>query len=408
MPFLILALIGVDKYFKNKNTLILSLSVLLIILMSFYYSISSIFCIAVYWIYKYISYNEKIQFKSFMKAGLKFLIPVMIGILLSSILIVPEFYAITVGRMKVASDISLWKLITPNINISYIAFYSYGVGLTSLVLISLVTLLFNKNKEHKFLSIILSLFVLFPLFNCVLNGFMYIDAKILIPFLPLYVLSIAIFIDNFYNHKIELNKTIIAVLLITALSFIEGTYRYIYLIYEIILTLAVIALCYKKRYYKLFNVYTVIVLMFLSLTINSTDKLILKDDNIYKNDIYQEKLVDYITESDKNIYRITTLVDKKHTSNTTFSNIDMYQDVMYSSLYNEEYNKFYYDVFNNQVQSRNRILTTPSANILFLMFMGNKYLLSENDSVIGYNLYKTENNIKAYYNNDVLPFMYVS
>lgn len=59
MPFLILALIGVDKYFKNDNKKLLSISILLIILCSYYYSVGSIICVVIYGIYKYISLNKK-------------------------------------------------------------------------------------------------------------------------------------------------------------------------------------------------------------------------------------------------------------------------------------------------------------------------------------------------------------
>ena len=407
MPFLILSLIGVDNYFKNRKVL-LPVSILLIILMSFYYSISAIICITVYWIYKYIINNDKFKFKSFIKEGLLYIIIVLIGILMSSILIVPEFYAIISGRIKTLTEIPLSSLIIPKINISYILYYYYGVGLTSISIISLVSMFFSKRKENIFLTIILSLLIVFPIFNYILNGFMYLDAKILIPFLPLYVLVVAKFIKNFFEGKIEINKTFIITIFIIAISLIMNTYKSEYFIYESVITVIMMSVCYRKKLFKVFGLYIIVVSIVLSVLINSVDKMVLKNNILYENDINQKELVDYITNNDRGIYRITSLIDEKHTSNTIFSNIDMYQDTLYSSIYNELYNKFYYDVFNNQIQSRNRILTTSSANPLFLMFMGNKYVLSQNGKIVGYDLYKTENNINAYYNEDVLPFMYIS
>ena len=51
MPFLILALIGVDKYFEKDNSKLLCISTVLIILMSYYYSIPAIICIVIYGVY---------------------------------------------------------------------------------------------------------------------------------------------------------------------------------------------------------------------------------------------------------------------------------------------------------------------------------------------------------------------
>ena len=98
MPFLILALFGVDKYFEKNDGRLLCISSILIILMSYYYSIPALMSIVVYGVHKYIIINKKIAFKSFMKDGIKFLIPIMIGILITSILLVPTFYAILHGR----------------------------------------------------------------------------------------------------------------------------------------------------------------------------------------------------------------------------------------------------------------------------------------------------------------------
>ena len=54
MPFLILALMGVDKFIKENKKILLIISVFLIIMTSYYFSIPSIFVIAIYGIYKYL------------------------------------------------------------------------------------------------------------------------------------------------------------------------------------------------------------------------------------------------------------------------------------------------------------------------------------------------------------------
>ena len=104
MPFLLLALMGVDLYFdKNKKSLLV-LSIFLIIMSSYYYSIGSIICVVLYEIYKYLEINKKITFKKFIIDGIKFILPILLGIMLSMILILPTFYALKSGR----PDITIW------------------------------------------------------------------------------------------------------------------------------------------------------------------------------------------------------------------------------------------------------------------------------------------------------------
>ena len=148
MPFLILALIGVDKYFEKDNSKLLCISTVLIILMSYYYSIPAIICIVIYGVYKYIKLNKKITVKSFFKDGFRFLIPIMIAILITCVLLVPTFYAILTGRIPNDIEITLSDLLIPRINVKYLMYNAYGVGLTSISLLALITLSLDKKSEN--------------------------------------------------------------------------------------------------------------------------------------------------------------------------------------------------------------------------------------------------------------------
>ena len=78
----------------------------------------------------------------------------------------------------------------------------YGLGLTALSLFALANFI-NKKKERIYLGVLLSLFIVFPVFNYILNGTMYIDSKSLIPFLPLYCILISDLIDTAINKKLN-------------------------------------------------------------------------------------------------------------------------------------------------------------------------------------------------------------
>ena len=206
MPFLILALIGVDKYFKNDNKKLLSISVLLIILCSYYYSVGAIITIVIYGVYKYISLNKKITIKGFFKDGFRFLYPIIIGILMSSILLIPTVYVILTGRMTNIELVTLSDILIPKINVKFLLYNAYGIGLTSFSLISLLVLFMDKKRENKYLFYILSCLIVFPIIVYLLNGTMYIDAKVLIPMLPLYSYSIAYMFEMIFKKKVDIKK----------------------------------------------------------------------------------------------------------------------------------------------------------------------------------------------------------
>ena len=119
MPFLIMGYYGVDRYFDKNKPVLLTISVFLMIMTSYFYSVSGIVSIVLYGIYCFI----KITFKLFMTEGIKFLIPIIIAVFCSGILIVPTFYSLLNGRSS-GNDINIVKLLIPNFDIKTILYSS--------------------------------------------------------------------------------------------------------------------------------------------------------------------------------------------------------------------------------------------------------------------------------------------
>ena len=203
LPFIILGLFGVDKKLDKNKGWLLSLSVFLLIMTNYYYSIGGIACLIVYGIYKYLSNVKKVTFKQFIKTGFEFCLPILVGVLCGAIIIVPTFATLLFNRAESNTSINLLNLLIPTFNSKYLMNDGYGLGLTAIALGALINMFKNKNKENLFLGIILTMFIIFPIFNYILNGTMYIDSKSLIPFLPLYCLIIANLIDTIFKKEIN-------------------------------------------------------------------------------------------------------------------------------------------------------------------------------------------------------------
>ena len=405
MPFLILALFGVDKYFEKNDGRLLCISSILIILMSYYYSIPALMSIVVYGVYKYIILNKKITFKSFMKDGIKFLIPIMIGILITSILLVPTFYAILHGRLPNEISISLKDLLIPKINIKYLMYHSYGIGLTSFALMGLIVLLLDKKRENIFLFICLMSLIVFPIINYLLNGMMYIDAKVLIPFMPIYVYVITLMFKKIYDKEINIKKLLIVSVIVLLIIYI-GESNYVDQFYlDFIITLLVIILSIKVESKYLLKIFTIVILTIYSLGANSKDTLVNKEDIYNSENKNQEALVKKIPEG----YNHTTLYNLKlENVNNIYGNLNVYSDYIYSSTGNSEYNIFMFNTFEVPMQSRNRLIISANKDLMYLMFSNNKYFIGDNIDITGYKKIDSIGNASLYENTDVLPFMYVS
>ena len=405
MPFLILALFGVDKYFEKNDGRLLCISSILIILMSYYYSIPALMSIVVYGVYKYIIINKKITFKSFMKDGIKFLIPIMIGILITSILLVPTFYAILHGRLPNEISISLKDLLIPKINIKYLMYHSYGIGLTSFALMGLIVLLLDKKRENIFLFICLMSLIVFPIINYLLNGMMYIDAKVLIPFMPIYVYVITLMFKKIYDKEINIKKLLIVSVIVLLIIYI-GESNYVDQFYlDFIITLLVIILSIKVESKYLLKIFTIVILTIYSLGANSKDTLVNKEDIYNSENKNQEALVKKIPEG----YNHTTLYNLKlENVNNIYGNLNVYSDYIYSSTGNSEYNIFMFNTFEVPMQSRNRLIISANKDLMYLMFSNNKYFIGDNIDITGYKKIDSIGDTGLYENTDVLPFMYVS
>ncbi len=402
MPFLLLGLISIDK----NNKILLMLSILFIITISYFFSIPSLVVLFIYAIFLYLNENKKINVKDFIYRHLKLSLYFIIPILISGILLLPTLKAILNTRFNSTALISLKELIIPNVSFNYFLYNSYSLGLTSIIIIAIISSLLNKNKSYKFLGIIFSLLLIFPLFNYSLNGFMYFNGKVFIPFIPLAILLIIKFIEDTMNKNINFKVILLIFIIISILGLINFNTYYIYII-DSIFTLIFIFLLYKKN--KLLPLLMCLSIFSFSicLYVNQKDELTLKNVEVNQYNDNINSLIDKNIIKDDNLYRISDFTNNLYNSNN-IRNMNEYKSTMYSSLTNKYYKDFYFNVFEVENPNRNDSIFTDVLNPLFNIFVGNKYFLSNTDVPFGYTLIDSNSNTSLYKNDNVFTLGYAS
>ena len=401
MPFLILGLFGIDKKYDKNESSLLVISIFLIAISSFYYSISSYIVLIIYYIFKYLEKEEKIVIKDLFFKLLNLSLNFIHGILLSSIVLLPTAAVILNGREKTSVAINFIETLIPKINLLYFLYNPYGVGLTLISIVAIIYSLISKDLKYKFLSIILFLIMLFPVFNYILNALMYIDAKILIPFLPLIILVIANFLSKLTKNLIS-DKELIFIMLITTISIINST-MYIYID---LIVLSIVFFLYKK-FKKDFILNTIMFLVIsICLIFSLNDPLV--DKKTFDKDYQSLKnIVNYIKKNDKSLYRIAIDYKNEAFINQIFDNSEVLISTIYSSLNNKNYSNFYYEELLNNIKHRNRVITTTTLSDYYLSSLSNKYIVTKTN-LINKKLIKKMDNYNIYLNEKYKPMFYFS
>ena len=406
MPFLLLGLIGVRRYFSNGYKGLMIISVFLMIMTSYYYSVSGILCMTAYGVYEYLKINDRFVLKDFIKKGFCFALLIITGVMMASIILLPVVYAILNGRGESFGSVSLASALVPGINLEFLLYDAYSVGLLGITFLAIVYLIFMK-KENRFLGVLLSLMIICPIFVYILNGALYLDGKALIPFLPLYVLATGIFLKEVIDGRVNLKVVFLTIVIsLTWLYLDENSLRF-YFTLECIFIL--IIMYFYRRYKNKFIIFVPVLCasVLVCLIVNINDNLILSADYKKQNDHKISEIMDDIALSDDGVYRMAINLEASSEIVNHVFNINSNMVTLYSSTYNTAYNEFFYN-FNNNRELRNMFITSETNNLLFEDYMGVKYLITDKEAPFGYKLWKDYGDYRVYINEDALSLGYAT
>lgn len=427
MPFLCLALIGVDRYFEQEKSGLFTVSVFLMIMTSFYFSIGGMLSLVLYGLHRYFEQREgnRGTVRSFLRDGLCFVRSMILAVLMSGFFLVPTALALTGGRSK-EQNTSFVSFFIPQITVERFAYSIYGIGLTTLVITVLLTGLLYRKVYEKVLTYGCVIVLVIPVFAYLLNGGLYIRDKVFIPFLPLLCYLISIYLEKCRKRELSFIAGIVPYIITTIFVYIarnqfvsKGIGKSIWkvlLAESILFLICYVLYCALKRYHKETKEILMLALpsvICLAVTMNTFYQM--KPDRYVSRKLYRDVTGEQNRQAvkealkDDGYYR----TEQKGSDDENAADLNRIWDVeqnitsIYSSAYNPDYHTFRQKTFGLEEPFRNGMMQSVSKNPVFQRMMGVRYIVSDSD-VPGYTLVKKCGTTGIYQNKDAAPVMYAT
>lgn len=427
MPFLCLALIGVDRYFEQEKGALFTVSVFLMIMTSFYFSIGGMLSLVLYGLHRYFEQREgnRVTVRSFLRDGLCFVRSMILAVLMSGFFLVPTALALTGGRSK-EQNTSFASFFIPQITVERFAYSIYGIGLTTLVITVLLTGLLYRKVYEKVLTYGCVIVLVIPVFAYLLNGGLYIRDKVFIPFLPLLCYLISIYLEKCRKRELSFIAGIVPYIITTIFVYIarnqfvsKGIGKSIWkvlLAESILFLICYVLYCALKRYHKETKEILMLALpsvICLAVTMNTFYQM--KPDRYVNRKLYRDVTGEQNRQAvkealkDDGYYRTEQMGsdDENAADLNRIWDVDQNITSIYSSAYNPDYQTFRQKTFGLEEPFRNGMMQSVSKNPVFQRMMGVRYIVSDSD-VPGYTLVKKCGTTGIYQNKDAAPVMYAT
>ena len=428
MPFLCLALIGVDRYFEQEKSGLFTISVFLMIMTSFYFSIGGMLSLVLYGLHRYFEQREgnRVTVRSFLRDGLCFVRSMILAVLMSGFFLVPTALALTGGRSK-EQNTSFASFFIPQITVERFAYSIYGIGLTTLVITVLLTGLLYRKVYEKVLTYGCVIVLVIPVFAYLLNGGLYIRDKVFIPFLPLLCYLISIYLEKCRKRELSFIAGIVPYIITTIFVYMarnqfvskgigESIWKAL-LAESILFLICYVLYCAMKRYHKETKEILMLALpsvICLAVTMNTFYQM--KPDRYVSRKLYRDvvgeqnrQAVKEALKDDDGYYRTEQMGsdDENAADLNRIWDVDQNITSIYSSAYNPDYQTFRQKTFRLEEPFRNGMMQSVSKNPVFQRMMGVRYIVSDSD-VPGYTLVKKCGTTGIYQNKDAAPVMYAT
>lgn len=382
MPFLMLALLGIDRYWEKGKTGLYTLGVFLMILTSFYFSIAGMAALVLYGWYRS---PEKLS----VGKVIHFFVPMGVAVISGGVLLVPTACAL-LQRSGSSRSESLTDLLMPDLCLDKFLYNPYSVGLTMLLVTALLAGILCGRIRERLVSMIGVALLVFPVFAWGFNGALYVRYKSLIPFLPLFCYLMAVFLRRMKEGEIGRWKGILVFAATVGVSVLAwylkdtggNVEKYQLIVLESVVLFGCCIIFQKWKRPLLLLTPSLLCLLVINWAVNG------EAGNLVQKDDYQEITADAwgeeigsVLQAETGLYRTEQSgVPKKRKDNVNrVWNMRQWITSVYSSAYNQEFQDFREKTFQIEQPFRNGLMQTASADPLFQKFMGVKYVVGRSE-----------------------------
>lgn len=389
MPFLVLALIGAERYMHEGKRGLLLVGTFCMILTSYFFSVGGLLALGLYMLGKRMEFRKRVAYVG----------NLLLGVALAGFHLVPTALSLFAGRVQspqAGNDAALQAVQTSGIENWFVPvrfLYSpYGLGLTAIVFFVIAGMLLHARTWERRVQVWgLLLVLVLPIVAKLLNGGLYVKNKVFLPFLPLLCMEAALEMQRLKaigRGKLKNKKVFAGILLQCAIvlgliAYTAGQDNfedYRWLLWADAALLIVGVWCYiwfPKLPYPLFCACGILLCYHNILHPLSHHMIEREAYRALGIEECRDKVGDILQE-DKDFYRTEVLRDGAKNLANINRVLDIRQNLssIYSSGYDGGYHRFRNEVFNLNMPFRNIMMQSVTDNPCFLQFMGVRYVLS--------------------------------
>lgn len=393
MPFLCLAFLGMDRHFEKRKSGLFTVSVCLMILTSFYFSICGMLVLFLYGVSRCVE----------LKKGYGFVFPMITAVCMSGVLLVPTAFAV-LGNRSGGQRIDPLSLFIPELSVTRFAYSSYGIGLTTLVITVLIAGCTYRKWHERILVYGCLIVLILPVFAWALNGGLYVRSKAFIPFLPLLCYLTAVYLRKQEEKEISLPVNLISCAVTLVIVCLEHGQKG--LLAESIMLLLFCLLFCRYRRICLLILPSICSLAVYNMELHPASGEMI--DREFYHQVTDTRIGDRIAEileKEPGLYRLEQggTEEEKSANLNRIWNMGQWISSVYSSAYNADYQQFRRYVFGVEEPFRNDMMQAVSENPLYRKLMGVKYVLKSSG---GEDMQQEE--LQVYENPDAAPVIYVT
>ncbi len=408
LPFLLLALI----FLKKRKFALMSVSLTLIYLHSFYYAIA---CLAVIGWFAVGMLRREADWAGKRKLLFQGVTSVILSIGMAMMLLLPTFMAILEHKHSGEKATTLTELVLPNAQ--NLLYSPYGMGLTVICLYLL--LLGLTIREYRWQSALLLIGSLFGVAPYILNATLYARGKILVPFVPVVLLYCMKIFQKIRRGEVRWKFWIFLVFAgVIASQWGQAWFWWVTLDTGILLVAALVDTKLRKKQEvngcSDIGCETGIVRYLFLFIMPFLIYVRLADGENWQGMPTSEAQEQNFTEEElqaicgNKLYRCNKLTDAKKECNA-LQFYGQQTTTMYSSVTNSAYQNFYYDLTKMPIQINNRTALLEERNPLFAQLMAERYVLTtENKIPYGYKIVAQQGKNVIAENPNVLPIAYTT